>query len=190
MAGQAMKLACILLLLTVIKSATVPPTAITTISGTFETGTAVLTTNNRLTSGSFTSQNTTVTFLNTYSTNPNFGYGFSYINAAWTTTTSLLETIIDVTPLSTTTASQTLQLNFTSSTITLFSINYVACATTFFLDVRTSLQDLSGTTIYSTSNSVRTRTLSLPMKSKSNSSNTISVYTTIGLSMMRTKNSF
>lgn len=62
----------------------------------------------------------------------------------------------------------------------------------FFLDVRTSLQDLSGDGSIFTSSlaSSRTKTLTLPYKTKSNSSNAQVAYTVAGLSMMRQSNTF
>lgn len=179
-------LLCILL-----RAANVPPNFITTIAGSFEVGTAVLTSASSTPSGSFSSQSTTVTYLNTYSTTPQFGFGFGYISSAWSTTTSTLETIIDVTILSSSTGYQILQLNFTSSTINILSINYIACVSGFFLDVRTAFLNTSALTVASSSlNTVRTTTLNVPYKSKSNSSNSVAVYTTIGMSMVRAKNTF
>lgn len=67
------------------------------------------------------------------------------------------------------------------------------CATgsQIFLDVRVYYQDLTTTNIYSSSlANARWNLLSLPYKSKSNSSNSVIVYNTVGLSMMRTSNTF
>jgi hypothetical protein len=132
-----------------------------------------------------------VTYLNTYASTPLFGYGFNYISSQWTQTSSAIETIIDVSPLSSSSYSQVLQLNFTSSTITLFSINYVVSSSNSFLDVGTYYKDLTGTNIYSSNlNSIRSTTINLPFKTKSNSSNSIAIYSTIGLSMMRASDTF
>lgn len=192
--GRSAKLAYLVFLLSlfaIAQSGTISPSFLTTIAGTYEAGSVVLTSSSLTNGGSFSSQNTTLTFLNTYTATPQFGYGFSYINSLWTQTITATETIIDITSTSSNFNSQVLQLNFTSSTVTLFSINYIACASSFFLDVRTFYSDLTSTTIFnaqlSTSQSV---SLSLPMKYKSNSSNTVSVYTTIGLSMLRNLNTF
>jgi hypothetical protein len=59
------------------------------------------------------------------------------------------------------------------------------------MDVRTALLNTSALTVASSSlNTVRTTTLNIPYKSKSNSSNSIAVYTVIGISMVRAKNTF
>lgn len=69
------------------------------------------------------------------------------------------------------------------------SINYIVCLPNsyFFLDVRTNYQNLANvSSIFTASTSgSRSTTLVLPYKNKSNSSNTQTVFTTIGLSMMR-----
>jgi hypothetical protein len=98
-----------------------------------------------------------------------------------------------VTSISGTTSSKTLQLNFTSGTVLNFRVNYLVSLSNFcFLDVQNSYQDLTalGTIFSSAIASTRTTTLTLPYKGKSNSSNTVMAYTTVGLSMMRQKNSF
>ena len=62
----------------------------------------------------------------------------------------------------------------------------------FFLNVQTSYQDLSSISNIFTANQAvsRTTTLTLPYKTKSNSSNAVVAYTTAGLSMMRQSNTF
>jgi hypothetical protein len=89
-------------------------------------------------------------------------------------------------------SSQTLKLQFTPSTLTQLSLNYVACQTGYFLDVRPFLQDLTTFSTISTSglNSERSVSLTVPYKYKSNSSNAVVTYSTVGLSMMRTANTF
>ncbi len=99
--------------------------------------------------------------------------------------------IIDLTLILTTTSSFSLQLNRTSATIQQFSINYIACNSGFFLDVRNTLIDLTGTNAYSmTSSSSKTINVAIPYKSKSNSSNSAITFNTIGLSMIRTSHTF
>lgn len=89
--GRPNPLACHLLFLTLClhlaASATVQPTFVTTMSASYEAGTAVLSASSLTTSGSYSSQTTTVTYLNSYTSTPQFGYGFSYINSVWTQTT-------------------------------------------------------------------------------------------------------
>ena len=107
------------------------------------------------------------------------------------TTVSASEVLFDVTSTTSSQIMQILQLNFTSGSISLFSINYLICASSFFLDIQTYYQDLFGTNLNVTNQaSSRPMTVSLPMKGKSNSSNTAAVYTTVGISMMRAKNTF
>ena len=73
------------------------------------------------------------------------------------------------------------------------SINYIASlpSSSFFLDITHTYHDLTSTTIYSSSlNTVRSTTLNLNYKLKTNSSNAVCVYTTTGLSIMRKSNTF
>ena len=146
------------------------------------------------TSGSLSSQTTTITYANSYFTTPSFGYGISYISAGWSQTTTVVETIIDVSSSSGTTTAQTLLLSFTTSTVNNFRIHYLVCLPNsfFFLDVRNSYEDLStdGSIFTSSSPSSRQKTLTIPYKAKSNSSNAVVVYNTVGLSMLRQSNTF
>ena len=147
-----------------------------------------------ISSGGTSSQTTTITYSNTYFNTPNFGYGISYISGSWTQTTAAIETTIDVSSSSSSQTSQTLLLSFTTGTITNLRVNYLVCLPNgfFFMDVRHSYQDLSsdGTIFTSGMASTRSKTLSLTYKTKSNSSNSVVTYNTVGLSMMRQSNTF
>lgn len=172
-------------------AATIPPTFVTTIASSFETGTAVLTASTLSTNATASSYSTTLTYLNTYVDTPNCGYGLGLIYSQWPQTSTATEMIFDVSNTTANQAYQIIQLSFTISSISLFSINYIACATSFFLDVQTAYFDLTSTNIGSSSLvSMRSYTLNIPSKTKSNSSNSVAVYTTIGLSMMRSKDTF
>lgn len=191
MNGFLSQLLTILSLILLSQTQTVPLTFVSTIPGTYETGSIVLTQTSPTPVGSFSSISTTLTYLNAYTSSPLFGYGLSYMYSQFPTTVSASEVIFDVTSTSSTQFMQTIQLNFTSNAISLFSINYLICATSFFLDVRTFHQDLTGTNLNVTNLATsRSLTVNLPMRGKSNSSNTASVYTTVGVSMMRAKNTF
>lgn len=191
MKGFLSQLLTLLSLIFLYQAQTVPLTFVSTISGTYEAGSIVLTQTAPSTVGSFSSISTTLTYLNSYTSSPLFGYGLSYMYSQFPTTVSATEVIFDVTGTSTTQVTQTIQLNFSSNAISLFSINYLVCATSFFLDVRTFYQDLTGTNLNVTNLATsRSLTVNLPMRGKSNSSNTAAVYTTVGLSMMRAKNTF
>jgi hypothetical protein len=184
-------LTCLLSLLSLITSTTVPLNFITTIAGTFETGSVVLTSSTSTTASGFSSQSTTLPYLNTYSAVPSFGYGLSFASSQWPTQTTATETIFDVSSTSSNIVSQTLQLNFTVGSVSIFSINYLVCSSSFFLDIRTSYTELSSTSIFSSAlASTRSFTINLPAKAKSNSSNTMAAYTTVGMSMMRARNTF
>lgn len=59
------------------------------------------------------------------------------------------------------------------------------------MDVRTALVNTSASTVAASNlNTVRTTTINIPYKGKSNSSNSVAVYTVIGISMVRAKNTF
>ena len=82
--------AMLLLLLCMAHSAlavSTSPVFSTTISGSFEAGSAVLSTTSPTVSGSFSSQTTTVTYLNSYFTTPSFGFGLGFVNSNWAQTT-------------------------------------------------------------------------------------------------------
>lgn len=189
--GFLSQLLTLLSLIFLYQAQTVPLTFVSTISGTYEAGSIVLTQTAPSTVGSFSSISTTLTYLNSYTSSPLFGYGLSYMYSQFPTLVSAHEVIFDVTSTSSSQVTQTIQLNFSSNAISLFSINYLVCATSFFLDVRTFHQDLTGTNLNVTNLATsRSFTCFLPMRGKSNSSNTASVYTTVGVSMMRAKNTF
>ena len=183
-----------LLLTTPIDTATVSPIFQTTISSVYEASSKVLATSSLTTSGATSSQSTTITYSNTYFSTPSFGYGISYISGTWTQTSGAIETTIDVSSSASAQTSQTLLLSFTTGTVTNFRVNYLVCLPNsfFFLDVQHSYQDLSSDPAIFTSGttSSRQKTLTLPYKTKSNSSNSVVVYNTVGLSMMRQSHTF
>lgn len=82
-------------------------------------------------------------------------------------------------------ASALIQLNRTAGTIQQISLNYIVCDSSFWLDVRQTLVDLSEQTVFTSFTSTRTAVMQLPYKSKSNSSNAQVVYNTIGIDMIR-----
>lgn len=83
-------------------------------------------------------------------------------------------------------ASSLIQLNWTAGSIQQILLNYIVCDSSFWLDTRQTLVDLSAQTVFTSSISTRSTVMQLPYKSKSNSSNAQVVYNTIGLDMIRT----
>jgi len=76
--------------ITIASTTTTPPTFVTTMASTFETGSLILSTSSPVISGSFSSLTQTMTFLNSYSSSPSIGYGLSYLNSNWNTTTQAI----------------------------------------------------------------------------------------------------
>ena len=187
-------LLCLLALLHSTSASTTSPIFVTSVSGIFESGSAVLSLSSLTPSGSFSSQTTTITYSNSYFTAPVFAHGIKYIYANWITTTQLVETIFDISSTSSTLTSQTLRANFTTSTVQQFSVNYIVCLpnTFFFLDVRSVYLDLTGFSTISTAamNSSRSQNITATYKDKGNFSNAQVILSTVGLSMMRQANSF
>lgn len=73
--------------ITGVQGATTSPIFSTLIDNTFEAANVVLSTSLPTTSGSFSSQNTVITYKNFYFTTPSFGYGLAFLNSQWITTT-------------------------------------------------------------------------------------------------------
>lgn len=85
------RLLCLFLLLLLLQNArpgTVPLIEVTTFASTYESGTLVLSTSTPTTSGGFSYQSTTLTYINSYFTTPTFGFGFAFINSNWNKTTT------------------------------------------------------------------------------------------------------
>ncbi len=187
-------LIALLSLLTPSFCSTTSPIFVTTVTNIFEASSAVLSTSSPTTSGGFSSQSTSITYTNFYFTTPVVGYGVSFINSNWIKTTAIVETIFDLSISTKNATVCTLKLNFTASTILQFSINYFVCLpnNNFFLDVVISYQDLNSYNTINTSSLTgqRSITLNLPYKGKSNASNAVVGYNTVGLSMMRQSNTF
>ncbi len=139
----------------------------------------------------FTADSTTFGFLNTYSSIPNIGYGFDFINSNYATTLANSEMLIDITLTAKQSTYATIMITRTQNTVQQLSINYIVCQSTFFLDIRNTYFDLTSETVFTTtSTNSKTSLLIVPYKTKSNSSNAIVVYNTIGLHMIRTSRTF
>jgi hypothetical protein len=87
-----------------------------------------------------------------------------------------------------------LKLNFTAGSLTQLSINYIVTKSNsqFFIDFTTTYIDFSSnTSIFSTTQTTtRTLTISLNYKTKGNNSNSIAIYNTVGISMLKASNTF
>lgn len=170
--------------------ATVSPVFITTMSN-FEVGQWVLTTTSPTTVSGFSYQNTAVTYLNYYTSIPNVGFGISFLNSLYTTTTSNNEYIIDVSIVQQLQSSSLIQANFTASTVQQLALNYIVSDSSLFLDVRTSYSDLTLLNVYTVGGPTRrSSSILLPYKTKSNTTNAVVTYNTIGLSMIRQSHLF
>lgn len=117
---------------------------------------------------------------------PNIGYGLGFLNSNYLTTLALDEYVFDIQIVQQLQASSLIQLNWTAGTIQQISLNYIVCDSSFWLDVRQTLVNLSSQTVYLSYTSTRSVVMTLPYKSKSNSSNAQVVYNTIGMDMIRT----
>lgn len=135
-------------------------------------------------------ENTAITYINGYSSNPSFGYGISLINSNYPSSVASQETTFDISIAQAFPSMVSLQFNRTSNSITQLRINYIACDSTFFLDIKITPLDLSLTDAFAISASQRTISIDLPYKTKSNSSNAQIIYNTVGLQMIRTSNTY
>lgn len=162
------------------------PTFVTGMAGIVETGNVALVTTGTYSPYGFTSSSTTITYTNAYSAKPLFGYGYQSIQSLFPVTSSATETIFDLTP-TISTSSTVLLLNFTANAVSQFSVNYMVAVSTFFMEIKNFHFLLTSQSVFTQlDGTTRTATLSLGYVMKSNSSNAVVAYTTIGLSMMRT----
>ncbi len=120
-----------------------------------------------------------------YTSAPNIGYGLGFLNSNYLTTLALDSYVFDIQIVQKVQTSALIQLNRTAGTIQQISLNYIVCDSSFWLDVRQTLVDLSSQTVFLSFTSTRSTVMTLPYKSKSNSSNAQVVYNTIGLEMIR-----
>lgn len=180
-----------------ISTASINPSFFTSIpADAIETGQLVLglsTPTTFSTNTSMASQTTVMTYANSYTAAPGFGYGWTYINSNWNSTTSAMETMIDLVA-TVGIGSTSLKLNFTAGLLTQLSINYILTKlnTQFFIDFTTTYIDFSSNTSICSSSQTGTRSLTITLnyKTKGNSSNSIAVYNTVGISMLKASNTF
>ncbi len=126
-----------------------------------------------------------VNYVNAYTSIPNVGFGIDFINSVYQTSLTA-QFMIDLSTVQRLQTYAMIQLNRTANSITQLSVNYVVCDSSFWLDVRQTLVDLSGTTAFTSASSLsRTVTTQIAYKTKSNSSNAMLTYNTIGVDMYR-----
>lgn len=97
--------------------------------------------------------------------------------------------MFDMILTSTNATSALVQVNRTDNMLQQMAVNYIACSSTFFLDIRYQYFDLSATQVYTLSGPATTNIV-VTYKLKSNSTNAVAVYSTAGISMVRQSNTY
>jgi hypothetical protein len=120
-----------------------------------------------------------------YTTIPNIGFGIDFIYSVYQTSLNA-QFLLDLSTVQTLQTYAMIQMNRTANSITQLSVNYIVCDSSFWLDVRQTLVDLSGTVAFTSASSLsRTVVTEIAYKTKSNSTNAMLTYNTIGVDMYR-----
>lgn len=126
-----------------------------------------------------------VNYINAYTTIPSVGFGIDFINSVYQTSLTA-QFLVDLSTVQRLQTYAMIQLNRTANSITQLSVNYIVCDSSFWLDVRQTLVDLSGTVAFMSASSLsRTVVAEIAYKTKSNSTNAQLTYNTIGVDMYR-----
>jgi len=161
------------------------PVFLTTLS-TIEVGTWVLVTTNPTTASGVSYENSNFNYLNTYTSVPNVGFGLDLIKSNYQTSVTSQSLMIDLTLVQKLQTNCLIQMNRTANSISQLTINYIVCDSSLFLDIRQMYVDLSASTVFTSASTLsRTVIVELSYKSKSNSTNAVVIFNTIGLEMFR-----
>ncbi len=89
-----------------------------------------------------------VTYLNTYIFTPNVGIGLNFLRSTYPSTIALTELMIDVNLINKFATYSTIQINRTAGSVSQIALSYIACDSSFWLDIVHSYVDLSGQTVF------------------------------------------
>ena len=160
------------------------PTFITTFTG-FQTGSLVFNLASPTTAAGYDTSTTAFTFSAAFSATPNIALGLQTLSSTYPTTNATANTLLDLTVASASASGATISFYRTTGVVTKTSVNYLAASTSLFLEVTTSYFDLVGTTIYNIGSGLRSSSVNMGYRVKSNSTNSVVVFNVAGLSMSR-----